>query len=133
MAGKASKGTVLKRGSTSVGDITTISGPNMTAASIDVTTHDSPGWNEYLPGMKNGGEISFDVNFTNSASQQAVRDDLGQPATAYTIEFPAGLANASFSAFVSAFGPSAGGVNDKLSASITLTISGAVTWSVPTP
>lgn len=129
MAGRASKGTVLKQGTTAVGHITTLSGPNMTAATIDVTTHDST-WNEYASGMKDGGEVSFDINFMSTTAQLAVRDALGDSPSAYTIEFPGGTSVA-FSAAVTAFGMTAGGVNDKLSASITLKVSGAVTWTDP--
>jgi predicted secreted protein len=130
MAGIASKGTILKRATVAIGDITTLGGPNTTAATIDVTTHDST-WMEYVSGMKDGGEVSFDINFRATESQQAVRDDLGSAPAAYVIEFPTGAGSVAFSAIVTAFGPTAGGVNDKLSASITLKVTGAVTWTDP--
>lgn len=130
MAGIASKGTVLKRATVAVGNITTLSGPNMTAATIDVTDHDSEAM-EYKAGMVDGGEVSFDINFMSTASQQAVRDDLGAAPAAYVIEFPTGAGSVAFSAIVTAFSMTAGGVNDKLSASITLKVTGAVTWTDP--
>lgn len=129
MAGRASKGTVLKRATVAVGNITTISGPNMTAATVDVTDHDST-WAEYVPGMKDAGEVTLDINFMSTVTQRAVRDAIGAAEAAYTIEFPDGTV-AAFSAIVTAFGMTAGGVNDKLSASITLKIDGAVTWTDP--
>jgi hypothetical protein len=129
MAGIASKGTVLKRATVAVGNITTLSGPSMTAATIDVTDHDSTAM-EYAAGMVDGGEVSFDINFRSTAGQQAVRDDLGEGPAAYVIEFPGGI-SAAFSALVTAFGPAAGGVNDKLSASVTLKVTGVVTWTDP--
>lgn len=128
MAGIASKGTVLKRATVAVGHITTIGGPNMSAATIDTTDHDST-WAEFAAGMKDAGEVTFDVNFMSTTSQKAVRDDLGTAAT-YVIEFPGGT-SVSFSAIVTAFGMSAGGVNDKLSSSVTLKVSGAPTWTDP--
>ena len=129
MAGIASKGTVLKRATVAVGHITTLSGPSMTAATIDVTDHDSTAM-EYKAGMVDGGDVSFDINFMATTGQQAVRDDLGAAPAAYTIEFPGGI-SAAFSAIVTAFGPAAGGVNDKLSASVTLKVTGLVTWTDP--
>lgn len=129
MAGRASKGTVLERATVAVGNITTIGGPNMTAATIDVTDHDST-WMEYVAGMKDAGEVSFEVNFMNTAGQEAVRDDLGGAPAAYTISFPGGM-SVDFSAVVTAFSMNAGGVNDKLSASVTLKATGAVTWTDP--
>jgi len=131
MAGIASKGTILKRATVAVGNITTLSGPNMTAATIDVTDYDSDAM-EYKAGLVDGGEVSFDINFMSTASQQAVRDDLGvNPGAAYVIEFPTGAGSVAFSALVTAFSMTAGGVNDKLSASVTLKVSGAVTWTDP--
>jgi hypothetical protein len=129
MAGKASKGTTLKRATVAVGHITTIGGPNSTASTIDVTTHDSD-WMEYVAGMKDAGEVSFDINFMSTDSQQAVRDDLGGAPAAYIIEFP-GAGSVAFSATVTAFGMNAGGVNDKLSASVTLKATGALVWTDP--
>lgn len=129
MSGIASKGTILEQGAVAVGHITTIGGPNMTASTIDVTDHDST-WMEYVSGMKDGGEVTFDVNFMNTAGQEAVRDALGGASTAYTISFP-GAGSVDFSAIVTAFGMNAGGVNDKLSASVTLKVTGAVAWTDP--
>jgi hypothetical protein len=130
MAGRASKGTILERATVAVGHITTIGGPNMTAATIDMTTHDSD-WAEYAAGMKDAGEVTFDCNWMSTTSQKAVRGDLGATTpVAYTITFPDGT-GVDFSAVVTAFGLSAGGVNDKLSNSVTLKISGEPTWTDP--
>jgi hypothetical protein len=129
MAGRASKGTILERATVAVGHITTLGGPNMTAATIDVTTHDSD-WAEFVAGMKDAGEVTFDCNWMSTASQLSVRGDLGGAAAAYSITFPGGT-SVDFSAIVTAFGMSAGGVNDKLSNSVTLKITGEPTWTDP--
>lgn len=129
MAGTASKGTILERATVAVGHIGTIGGPNMTAATIDVTTHDSA-WAEFVAGMKDAGDVTFDCNWLSTTGQKAVRDDLGAAAAAYSITFPGGT-SVDFSAIVTAFNISAGGVNDKLSNSVTLKISGAATWTDP--
>jgi hypothetical protein len=130
MAGKASKGTILERATVAVGHITTIGGPSMTAQTIDMTTHDST-WAEYASGMKDAGEVTFDCNWMGTASQISVRGDLGAAApVAYTITFPDGH-SVDFNAVVTAFGMNAGGVNDKLSNSVTLKISGEPTWTAP--
>lgn len=129
MAGRASKGTVLKMATAAVGHITTLGGPNMTVATIDTTTHDST-WNEFVAGMKDAGEVTFECNWMSTTTQKAVRDALGADPSAFSIEFPGGT-SVSFSSGVTAFGFSAGGVNDKLSNSVTLKISGAPTWTDP--
>jgi hypothetical protein len=129
MAGRASKGTTLKLATVAVGHITTLGGPNMTASTIDMTTHDST-WMEVASGMKDAGEVTFDCNWMSTTTQKAVRDALGGAPGAYMIEFPGGT-TVGFSAIVTAFGMSAGGVNDKLSNSVTLKISGEPTWTDP--
>lgn len=41
-----------------------ISGPEISVETIDVTTHDSPdGFNEFIAGMADGGEVTFDLVF----------------------------------------------------------------------
>jgi predicted secreted protein len=35
----------------------------MTRSIIDVTSHDSGGWKEKRPGVKDGGPVSFEMNF----------------------------------------------------------------------
>lgn len=50
----------------SVGDF---SGPEITAETIDVTTHDSADhFNEFLAGMADGGEVPFDMVFDSASA-----------------------------------------------------------------
>ncbi|MES2706076.1 MAG: phage tail tube protein [Verrucomicrobiota bacterium] len=50
----------------SVGDFT---GPEISVETIDVTTHDSADhFNEFLAGMADGGEVSFDLVFNSAAA-----------------------------------------------------------------
>ena len=49
---------------TNIAEVRDISGPSMEAETIDVTSHDSTsGWRDHIPGLKDGGEVTFDVNF----------------------------------------------------------------------
>lgn len=49
-----------------------ISGPEVSIDTIDVTTHDSPDkFNEFVPGMADGGEVTFDLMFDPLSSGHA--------------------------------------------------------------
>lgn len=46
-----------------IGQVKDISGPNLARGDIDVTTHDSTsGYREYLPGLADGGDVSFAIS-----------------------------------------------------------------------
>lgn len=65
------QGTLLKIGDggapesfTSIAEVKSIEGPKLDTDDIDVTTHDtSDGFHEFIAGLKNAGELSFDINF----------------------------------------------------------------------
>jgi|SRR6056297_1747696 len=66
MAGAFAQGTVLTVGS-AVAELTNISGPSISADTIDVTTHDSAdGFREYVGGLRDGGEISIEGNLVDA-------------------------------------------------------------------
>jgi len=49
---------------TKVAEIIDISGPSMSKDAIEVTNQDSTsGWREFIPGMRNGGEIGITANW----------------------------------------------------------------------
>lgn len=54
-----------------------ISGPKMSRETIDVTTHDSPdGYKEFLASLRDGGEITFDLEFDPADASQDATDGL---------------------------------------------------------
>lgn len=58
-----------------MGQVGDISGPALTRGDIDVTDHDSAnGYREFLPGLVDGGVVSFPIGFdpTNTAHLQGV-------------------------------------------------------------
>src|SRR5687767_6528523 len=85
MATKAigTAGTKLLRGDgagpevfTVIAEIISFSGPTESAKQIDVTSMDSTA-REYIAGLRDSGEISFDCNLvTSSATQQGLREDM---------------------------------------------------------
>lgn len=128
---KASKGVVLRRGGNAIGEVTSISGPNGTLATIDATSHDSVA-TEFIAGMPDSGEVSFDFNFIGSdAQQQGLESDrVNGTLGTYTLvlnDHATTKTTYTFSAYVSAFGLNPGGIGDKLTGSATLRITGATT------
>ena len=66
-------GATFKLGSTTVAEVTSISGIDLTADSIDVTTHGSTSrYREFIQGLRDGGEISIEGNYTTASSSLIV-------------------------------------------------------------
>ena len=72
MSGRDGFGTQFQRATTltpgttyeTIANVTNVSGPGRKRETIDVTSHDSPGgWMEFIGGLKDGGEISLDINY----------------------------------------------------------------------
>ena len=129
--------TQLKRGDaaspevfTLVGQITGIQGPDGSATEIDVSTLDSTA-KEFALGLMDEGSITFDMVLDPANAQQmGVRDDrTNKTLRNWEIIMPDGAATKlSFAAFVPNFALDASG-DEVWRASITLRISGAMTWS----
>jgi predicted secreted protein len=141
----SSFGTLLKIGNggtptetfTTIAEVRDISGPAFSVGTEDVTNHDSSGWREFIPTIIEAGEVTFDVNFKGDATQGfasgSLYDDMiDKTKRNFQIVLPSGVGSANdtgaFAAYVTGFELSAP-VEGVLSASITLMITGAVTWS----
>ncbi len=83
-------GTTLKKGTTAVAELTKISGPSMAADTIEVTSHNSAnGYREFVQGLKDGGEVALEGNFTNEVGQAALYADFNAgTSNSYVIAFP---------------------------------------------
>ena len=81
---KASKGTLLKRGDgggtevfTTIGEVLSFNGPSESVTDINVTSFDSTAKEYISDGLVDGGEVTFDVNFVGSnTEQQGLRTDI---------------------------------------------------------
>jgi predicted secreted protein len=135
MAGKFGFGTTLSatlNGSlTPIAELTSITGVEMSADEIDVTSHDSPnGYREFLQGLRNGGSVTIEGNFIADASQEGLADLFDSGATvAMEIEFAGNVATWAFDGFVSALSTDAP-MDNKISFSATIKISGKPVLSV---
>jgi predicted secreted protein len=133
MAGIDGFGTALARSDmassptfTEIANVTSISGPGISRETIDVTAHDSPdGWREFLGGLKDGGEVSFDLNWdVEEPTHEALVSDLEDSVPRdYKLVFPNDIAEWAFKAILTGFEASFP-TDDKITASVTYKISG---------
>lgn len=60
---KASYGTVLQKGGVPIAEVTDIQGPGLALRTAEVTPHDGDGWSELIGTIKDGGDVTFTLNF----------------------------------------------------------------------
>jgi len=127
-------GTLFKRGAASVAGIKTISGPNLSLDTVDVTTHDSPeGWEELVATILRSGNVTLDLVYDPAAATHKntsgglLYDMTSRTSTTYSIVFPdTGSTTWSFTAFVVGFTPSSPH-DGYLGASVSLKLTGKPT------
>jgi predicted secreted protein len=116
---------------TTIAEILTISGPNISAEEIEVTNLDSPNeFKEYISGLKDGGTIDIEVNWIKDAGQVSLRDDIvAGTKRNYELVFPTSPeTTAVFNGLPLTMGFSADPAS-QVTASISIRISGAIVWS----
>jgi hypothetical protein len=113
---------------TTIAEVLSLSGPELTAEDIEVTNLDSTA-KEYISGVPDGGSASFELNWISSAQQETLRDDVeAGTARNYKIVFSTSPnTTASFNARCTEFSMTSD-PNTQIRASATLKISGSVTW-----
>jgi predicted secreted protein len=137
MAGLDAYGTTFSRGDgadpevfTAVAHITEIGGPEESRETYDVTAHDSPNqWRQFIGGLKDGGEVSLELNFFPE-DHQVLRGDIDdEEPRSYRIVWPdTSSTTVTFSAVFTGMSPAAPH-DDKLTASATYKVSGEPVWS----
>lgn len=135
-------GTLLKIGDgavseafTTVAEVKSISGPQFDTDDIDVTTHDtSDGFHEHIAGLKEGGELGFDINFVPTHATHSLATGLlgsymenGDKRHNFQIVFPDSTTWL-IPGFVKSFSINAP-VDDVLSASVSIKVSSRPTLS----
>lgn len=131
MAGLDAFGVILERGEGAAGSTTyvpianlsNLEGPESERETYDVTAHDSAdGWREFVGGLKDGGEVTAEVNYDPREHDTLLADyEISQPIP-WRVTWPTGDAW-EITAILSGFNPEAP-VDDKLAAEITLKVSG---------
>ena len=134
MAKLAAYGTLLKKAGTTITQVSSLSGPNLQAETIDVTTHDSPSAiREFVSGLIDGGEINGTLVFDpNQATNIALYNDLvSRTSASYSIVFlfTGGVETVTFTAYVTGFGPIEAQPDGAVTTPFTLKVAGAPVWS----
>ena len=127
-------GTLLKYNGTTVAEVTDLSPPGLSRDTFELTHHQSPnGWREFGKSLKDGGEVSATINYipteTTHALATGILGDLSNNTTiaTWSIVFPdTGATTWTFPGILTGFNPKAP-IDDKLSADITIKISGQPT------
>ena len=127
MAGYSGFGTTLSIAGTPVAELTSISGPTVSADSIDVTSHGSTNaYREFVAGLIDGGEISMEGNLTTAVAGNIILTAIHNRAEVQVvITFPAaaGVATWTTQAIVTGFETDAPH-DDKLGFSATIKVTG---------
>ena len=112
-----------------IAEVRDLTPPQLEAATAEVTSRGSGGWREYITTLKDGGEITFDVNFLPGTNGHAVLIDDWRAGTLrnYKVIFPDG-SEWLVPALVTKVSPDAS-LEDQLSAEITLKVSGEITFT----
>ena len=121
------QGTKFKIGEAEIAEINSISGPTMSRETIDVTVlSDIDGYRKFIPGLRDPGTISLDMNFTEGGFAQMKDLFESDDESNFTIELPNDTA-LTFSGFVTEC-PIEIPIGDKITASVTIQISGSVAY-----
>jgi len=131
----ASMGTTLKKGTTTVAELTSIDGVSVSMDTVETTTLDTVGgYRTFINGLKDAGEVSISGHFAYASHNTMMVDFESGASASYTIEFPDKAATTgtkwTFTAIVTAFGTSVD-LEDLISFEATLKISGKPTLSAP--
>ena len=120
-------GTVLKRDTEPIADVISISGPSVTRDTVDVTTLGSTGgYREFITGLRDGGTLTFELNFSKTGYEAMKTDYESDDAVSYVIELPdTDKTEISFDGLVTDF-PVEIPLEDKVSVSVTVKITGNI-------
>lgn len=119
--------TTIKLGATVIGEVVSIGAVAIATDAIDISTLASTD-REFMPGMRDGGEITFGGHFyPGDAGQAALKTAHQNKATsAYTITFPGGLGTVSFNGFITNYSVLDATNDDPVGFEITVKVTGAV-------
>jgi predicted secreted protein len=132
-----SMGTYLRRNGVEIAEVDSITPPGFSADTVEVTHLRSPGfWREHIGGLKDGGELSFNVNLilsnpTHNAAAGVLSAFAGTgtiPKDQWEIVFPdADNTVWSFPGIITGYEPGDITPDDKLQATITVKVAGRPT------
>lgn len=120
-----------------VAQIRDLSGPAIKQDTNEVTHRDGNKWREFVGGLRDGGEVSFDIVYdpdlashgasaTPGLAYMAMNGTVGDFQITWPDANPA--QTCTFNALVTSFQPNAP-MGDALTADVTLKITGSLTWA----
>lgn len=113
---------------TTILEVTDISGPSMSADSVEYTNHSSPNFTrEFKPGLVDPGEVTFNVNWVPTNATHNLTAGLAyllrnRLSRSFQLVFPDGT-TWTFDAFVTGYEVTAP-IDDKLGCDVTLKVTG---------
>lgn len=116
---------------TDIAQVINIIPPQLSRETIDTTHLESAdGYNEYIPGMREGGEVTFTLGYEkNGTGQSDIRGDFDSDANVnYKVTYPNG-ATWEFTGFVTGLSPSEVANNERVTESVTIKVTGKPTWT----
>ncbi len=130
----AGVGTVFKRGDgesseqfTAIAEINSITGPNQTRGTIDVTSLDSTaGYREFIASFRDGGTVALAMNWTRDGWEAMLDDFEADSSVNYQIVLPdTGATTLDFAGLVTDVGMAIP-FDDKITSDVTIKITGQV-------
>ncbi|OJW11214.1 MAG: hypothetical protein BGO49_11145 [Planctomycetales bacterium 71-10] len=113
---------------TEISLVLNIDGPSREVGSVETTHLRSPR-KTYRPGLPDGGEMSFEIEYDPADAEHIFLAGLADEpeVLSWRITYPLTPAkHHTFQGFLTAFEPSAGGPEENLTASVTVKVTGAV-------
>lgn len=117
-----------------VAEVLSISGPELSAEQIEVTSLDSTGgYKEFIPGLLDGGTVSIEFNYIDgNTNQETLRtrvSTVNQTASNYRVALPdSPISYVTFAAIVESYSMNVE-TGSAVTVSCSLKISGAPVWS----
>lgn len=116
---------------TTIGEQANVTPFSIAVDSIDASHEESPGaWREFIPGLKDGGEVSLEIHYVPGGSAEATLLAALRTEKVCRVVFPSG-ATADFSAFITEMSAETP-LDDKMVMSVTLKVTGAITMAAAT-
>lgn len=120
-----------------IGEVVTITPPSSTKETIETTgLNPTDGFNTYIGGIKDGGEVSITLNLdpaivADAENQALLKGDVEGTADSvqYKIEFASAGPNIVFDAVPTGFEVSELAVNEKITATFNCKVTGKPTWA----
>lgn len=132
MSGLDAFGIALKRSDmatptatfTTIANVTNVSGPEIERETYDVTAHDSvDGWREFIGGLKDGGEVTLEINYDPRKHDPFVADFGDTVPRDYKLTFPGTLGEWALKLVLTGF-KSEAPVDDKFTGEMKFKVSG---------